>query len=150
VTGPVASRRRIRHPWGLGIGIVLVLPQLVACVVVIRAQLVVALFGFLMTIGFIRLGSLAYTVLRERVPPIGRGRLAVAGLVALVLGSVLWGQVRVAQLAAADTGFAGTVAPPATVWLNLVTVLTLGLWLTGAAVLIWALGGLLVGRRRAG
>jgi hypothetical protein len=149
VSRPVAGARRIRHPWGLGIGIVLVLPQLVACVLVLRESFVIALFGFLMTIGFVRLGSLAYRVQRERTPPVARGWLALVGLVALLLGSILWGRVRLAQLASAQPDYAGAVAPPATVWLNLVSVLTLGLWLTGAAMLVWALAGLIAGRRRA-
>ena len=146
---PVVARRRVRHPLGLAIGIVLVLPQLVICVVVLRNSFVVALLGFLMTIGFIRLGSLGYRVLRERVPPLGRGWIALIGVVALLAGSVLWGQVRLAQLAAADPGFVGAVAPPATVWLNIVSVLTLGLWLTGVAMLLWCLAGAVGDRRRA-
>lgn len=149
MSAPAVSRRRIRHPWGLGIGVVLVLPQLVACVVVLRVPLVVALFGFLMTIGWIRLGSLGYGVLRERVPPVGRGRIALGGVVAVLLGSILWGQVQSAQIASADPSFAGAVAPPATVWLNVVSVLTLGLWLCGVAVLLWSLAGLIGDRRRA-
>lgn len=147
MTGSVATGRRVRHPWGLGIGIVLLLPQLVACVVVIRVALVVALFGFLMTIGFIRLGSLGYRVLRERVPPVGRGRLVLAGVLGAFVGSVVWAQVRLAQQASADPGFTGAVAPPATVWLNVVTVLTLGLWLSGVVLALWALAGLIASRR---
>ena len=148
MTTQVASGRRIRHPWGLGIGIVLVVPQLVACIVVIRVPLVVALLGFLMTVGFIRLGSLGYRVLRERVPPVGRGRLVLAGVIAAIVGSIVWGQVRVAQLAASDVHYTGTVAQPAVVWLNLVSVLTLGLWLSGVVLVVWAVAGLVVERRR--
>jgi hypothetical protein len=143
-----SAPRRLRHPWGLGIGIVLVLPQLVACVVVIRESFVVALFGFLMTIGFVRLGSLGYRVLRERVPPVGHGRLAVAGLAVAIVGSILWSRIRLAQAGLADPGFAGAFAPPATVWLNVIAVLTLGLWLTGAAVVLWSLVGLIGAARR--
>jgi hypothetical protein len=149
VSRPVASQRRIRHPWGLGIGIVLVLPQLVICVVVLRDSFFVALIGFLLTIGSVRLGSLGYRALRERVPPVGRGRLVLAGLAAVILGSVLWSAVRTALQGTDLVGYTGAVYPAAAVWLNLVSVLTLVLWPAGAAMLVWALAGMVADRRRA-
>lgn len=142
-----APPRRIRHPWGLGIGLALILPQLVICVVVARGQFFIALFGFLMTIGFIRLGSLGYRVLRERTPPLSRGRIAAVGLLATVAGSLIWSQVNLALRPLADTGYTAAVAPPAVVWLNLAAVFTLGLWITGAVFVVWTLAGLAASRR---
>ena len=143
-----APTRRLRHPWALGIGVALVLPQLVLCVVVSRAELLTALAGFLMTIGFLRLGVLGYRVLRERTPPVGHGWLLLAGLVATVAGSLLWSRVSLAIRASADAAYTGAIAPPSAVLLNVVVVLTLGLWITGAAMLIWSLVGLVAARSR--
>jgi hypothetical protein len=101
-----------------------------------------------MTIGFLRLGVLGYRVLRERTPPVPHGWLLLAGLVATVAGSLLWSQVSLAIRASADAGYTGAIAPPPAVLLNLVVVLTLGLWITGAAMLIWSLAGLVSARSR--
>lgn len=144
----VPAPPRVVRIWMLVLGLVLLVPQLVLAVVVIPVPVVVGLSGFAMTIGFIRLASTGYQTLRARTPPVHRGVLALAGAIGTLAGSTLWSAVAVAARALGDDSYAGAIAPPAAIGLNLLVILTLGLWITGVVVVISAAIGAFRDRRR--
>ena len=137
----VAGPPRLAHPWALGIGLVLLLPQLVLTVLVLRNPIVVGLAGFAMTLGFIRLGLLTYRVGRERRPPLKRGVTAAVGLAVTIVGSLLFAAARSAAAAAADPGFSGLVAPAPAIGLGLVVVACAGLYVCGVVLLLASILG---------
>ena len=127
---------RLKHPWALAIGLALILPQVVLAVVVVAQPIVVGLVSFAMTIGWIRLGTLSYRVARERPAPLHRGLLAVVGLVATIVGTWLFLSTTGAARAAADPTFTGAIAPLPVIGLNLLVILSSGVYVCGLVLLL--------------
>lgn len=149
MTAAASPVPRLRHPWALAIGVVLILPQVVLAVVVVGQPIVVGLVSFAMTLGWIRLGTLVYRVMRERERPLHRGLIAVVGLVATVVGTWLFLSTTAAARAAADPTFTGAIAPPQVIGVNLLVIASSGVYVCGLALLIGSvIGGLQAAFRR--
>ena len=79
----------------------------------------------------------------------GRGVLLLVGVVVTVAGALLYAQVARAARSIGDETYAGAIAPVGAIGVNLIVILTLGLWVSGVVVAVASIVGSISAARSA-